>query len=124
MRTTNQTSRRLVAFIALLALSLVFPTSSFAAKKKRKSKTKSKMDQLVDDYAQAFRVQVYEGFSHDRQEYNWRIAKGKEAVKLYNKLESPVKKKVIIGWFQLAMESSRPNSNTCLLYTSPSPRDS
>lgn len=110
MRTSKRTNRRLLAFVVILTVSLVCPSTGLAGKRKRKSKT----DELVAEYAQAFRVQVYETFHDDREEYDWRIKKGKEAVKLYKTLEEPAKQQVIVGWFQLAMETSRPDANTRL----------
>ncbi len=110
MRTSKRTNRRLLAFVVILTVSLVCPSTGLAGKRKRKTKT----DELIAEYAQAFRVQVYETFHDDREEYDWRIKKGKEAVKLYKTLEEPAKQQVIVGWFQLAMETSRPDANTKL----------
>ena len=106
MRNSYRLPLSLAGFAALLFF--ILPLSAANAQSQKR------MDALVSDYAKAYRVQVYETFHSNRAEYDYRIKRGKEALKLYRELKSQAKKQVIVGWFEVAMQASAPGAHTAL----------
>ena len=62
----------------------------------------------VEDYATAYRIQVYETFRTNRGEYERRIALGKEVEQLARATNHPEAQQRLIEWLGAATAASRP----------------
>lgn len=96
------TQRNSPGICLLLLLSLAFPTQASAAGAPRN----------VNDFALAYRVQVYETFRMERDEYIRRIEAGKDAMVRYRSAKSGLDRKRVIDWYHQAILASYPGGGS------------
>ena len=64
----------------------------------------------IDDFALAFRVQIYETFHEQRHEYERRLEAGTEALAIHRNSDSRAARQEIMDWFVVAIQTSQPGS--------------